>query len=243
MLVRCGRPSQKLEYYNFLFTISDDLCWLQCSIAALVQKCCLTSINHASQSLELDISETNSCTTWAIKEHMCEWVHQRLDPLVQPLDLHHQKGVDEWTPLLQLSFSLIPIPNLHRASLNELSNIRWFLTIQVSDGSDICDMKMHVLWIIMSFRWFHHKFTLLRNPASLAGAGTVYSQSCYASCVQGYSATVEQWLCGDTSMGPELGPFCVWKIRDSTSSGQSSWWMKTAAVICCVKFSSRAGSW
>lgn len=40
--------------------------------------------------------------------------------------------------------------------------------------------------------------------------GTVYSRTCYASCIQGYSATPEQWLCGDTSMGPELG-FQVYK--------------------------------
>ena len=35
--------------------------------------------------------------------------------------------------------------------------------------------------------------------------GTFYPRSCYASCVQGYTATPEQWRCGDSSMGAELG--------------------------------------
>lgn len=46
------------------------------------------------------------------------------------------------------------------------------------------------------FRYFH--------PAA-SGQGTFYPRSCYASCVQGYTATPEQWRCGDSSMGAELG--------------------------------------
>lgn len=41
-------------------------------------------------------------------------------------------------------------------------------------------------------------------------SGSVFPRSCYASCIQGYSAPVEQWFCGDESMGPALG-FEVYK--------------------------------
>ncbi|CAJ1425186.1 unnamed protein product [Effrenium voratum] len=52
--------------------------------------------------------------------------------------------------------------------------------------------------------------TMFDRILHTCAGGLNFPGSCYASCSAGYTASPEQWLCGDETMGPELG-FEVYK--------------------------------